>query len=115
MKEQDLHNSVVEYLEYNPSILWTSTLGGVYLGKGNYKQKALVKKHYKKGVPDILIFEPNLKHHALMVELKVGKNKPTKEQKLWIKKLEDRGYKAVVCYSLEEFINIFNKYIKLSL
>ena len=49
MKEQDLHNSIVDYLNYYPHILWTSTLGGVYLGKGNYKQKALVKKHYKKG------------------------------------------------------------------
>ena len=48
MKEQDLHNSIVEYLEYLPTILWSSTLGGVYLGKGNYKQKALIKKHYKK-------------------------------------------------------------------
>ena len=41
MKEQDLHNSIVDYLNYYPHILWTSTLGGVYLGKGNYKQKAL--------------------------------------------------------------------------
>ena len=112
MKEQDLHNSIVDYLNYYPHILWTSTLGGVYLGKGNYKQKALVKKHYKKGVPDILIFEPNLKHNGLMVELKVKYNKPSKDQKLWIANLTARNYKAVVCYSLEEFIEIFTNYTK---
>ena len=113
MKEQDLHNSIVEYLEYLPTILWSSTLGGVYLGKGNYKQKALIKKHYKKGIPDILIFEPNLKYNGLMVELKVGYNKPSKDQKEWIKRLNDRGYKAIVCYSLTEFIHEFNNYLKL--
>ena len=112
MKEQDLHNSIVDYLNYYPHILWTSTLGGVYLGRGNYKQKALIKKHYKKGVPDILIFEPNLKHNGLMVELKVKYNKPSKDQKLWIANLTARNYKAVVCYSLEEFIEIFTKYTK---
>ena len=112
MKEQDLHNSIVALLDCYPFILYTSTLGGVYLGKGNYKQKALVKKHYKKGVPDILIFEPNLKHNGLMVELKVGYNKPSKDQKLWIANLTARNYKAVVCYSLEEFIEIFTKYTK---
>ena len=112
MKEQDLHNSIVEYLNHFPYILWTSTLGGVYLGKGNYKQKALVKKHYKKGVPDLLIFEPNKKYNGLMVELKVKYNKPSKDQKLWLANLTARDYKAVVCYSLEEFIEIFEKYCK---
>ena len=112
MKEQDLQNSIVDYLNYYPHRLWTSTLGGVYLGKGNYNQKALVKKHYKKGVPDILILEPNLKHNGLMIELKVGYNKPSKDQKLWIANLTARNYKAVICYSLEEFIDIFTKYTK---
>ena len=109
MKEQNLHNSIVDYLNYYPHILWTSTLGGVYLGKRNYKQKALVKKHYKKGVPDLLIFEPNKKHNGLMVELKVKYNKPSKDQKLWLANLTARGYKAVVCYSLEEFIEIIDE------
>ena len=112
MKEQDLQNSIVEYLNHFPCMLWTSTLGGVYLGKGNYKQKALVKKHYKKGVPDLLIFEPNKKYNGLMVELKVKYNKPSKDQKLWLANLTARNYKAVVCYSLEEFIEIFNNYTK---
>jgi hypothetical protein len=47
-----------------------------------------------------------------MVELKVGYNKPSKDQKLWIANLSARRYKAVVCYSLEEFIEIFTNYTK---
>ncbi len=112
MKEQDLHNSIVEYLNHFPYILWTSTLGGIYLGKGNYSQKALIKKHYIKGGLDIIIFETNLYYNGLMNELKVDNNKPSKEQKEWIDNLNARDYKALVCRSLEEFIEIFEKYCK---
>ena len=108
MKEQELHNTIVDYLNLYPHMLWTSTLGG----RKNYKQKSIIKKIYKKGVPDILIFEPNLKHNGLMVELKVKYNKPSKDQKLWLDNLNARGYKAVVCKSLEEFTKLFNEYFK---
>ena len=47
-----------------------------------------------------------------MVELKVKYNKPTEEQKNWINNLNARGYKAVVCRSLEEFTKLFNEYFK---
>ena len=112
MKEQDLHNTIVNYLNLYPHMLWTSTLGGVFLGRKNYKQKSIIKKIYKKGVPDILIFEPNKEYNGLMVELKVKYNKPTEEQKTWINNLNARGYKAVVCRSLEEFTKLFNEYFK---
>ena len=47
-----------------------------------------------------------------MVELKVKYNKPSKHQEEWLENLNARDYKAVVCYSLEEFIEIFEKYCK---
>lgn len=109
MKEVELQNLVVTYLEHS-NLLFTCTLGGVFLGRNNYKQKAIVKRHYKKGVPDILIFEPTKKYNGLMIELKVGYNKPTKEQKEWIAKLNVRGYKAVICYTLEQVIQIIKEY-----
>tara|TARA_R100001163_G_scaffold61120_1_gene50865 strand:- start:3 stop:353 length:351 start_codon:yes stop_codon:yes gene_type:complete len=111
MKEVDLQNSIVTYLEYT-GMLYTCTLGGIFLGKSNWKQKSILKKQYKKGVPDILIFEPsnNDKYNGLMIELKVKGNYPTKEQKEWIVKLNARNYKAMVCRSLDEFIEIINAY-----
>jgi len=111
MKEVELQNSIVTYLEYT-GLLYTCTLGGVFLGRNNWKQKRMLARHYKKGVPDILIFEPsnNDKYNGLMVELKVKGNYPTKDQKEWIAKLNARNYKAVVCRSLEEFIEIINAY-----
>ena len=35
-----------------------------------------------------------------------------KHQEEWLENLNARDYKAVVCYSLEEFIEIFEKYCK---
>jgi len=109
MKEIDLQNAVITYLEYN-NMLFTCTLGGVFLGKSNWKQKKILSKHYSKGVPDILIFEPSKKYNGLMIELKLTYNKPTKEQKEWIAKLNARGYKAVICYKLDEVIEIIKTY-----
>ena len=64
----------------------------------------------KRGVPDILIFEPNDKYKGLMIELKVKGNYPTKEQKEWIKNLNERGYFATVCKGFDEFEKVFNQY-----
>ena len=47
-----------------------------------------------------------------MIELKVGYNKPSIYQQKWIDNLNARGYKAVICYSLEEFAEVFTEYIK---
>tara|TARA_R100000329_G_scaffold35345_2_gene33211 strand:+ start:366 stop:716 length:351 start_codon:yes stop_codon:yes gene_type:complete len=111
MKEVELQNEIVTYLDHT-GILYTCTLGGVFLGRANWKQKRMIARHYKKGVPDVLIFEPsnNNKYNGLMVELKVKGNYPTKEQKDWIAKLNARDYKAVVCRSLAEFIEIIKAY-----
>ena len=111
MKEVELQNSIVTYLEYT-GMLFTCTLGGVFLGRSNWKQKKMLSKHYSKGVPDVLIFEPsnNDKYNGLMIELKVKGNYPTKEQKEWIKKLNDRGYYACVCKGFDEFEKVFNEY-----
>ena len=45
-----------------------------------------------------------------MIELKVKGNYPTKEQKEWIAKLNARNYKAVICYTLDEVIDIIKDY-----
>lgn len=46
----------------------------------------------KAGVPDALIFERVNEHVGVAIELKVGKNKASPEQKLWIKELSERGW-----------------------
>ena len=73
--------------------------------------KNLKRQGVKSGVPDLFLPLPNKTYHGLFIEMKYGKNKPTQNQKEWIKYLNYVGYLAVVCYSAEEAINIIKKYI----
>ena len=41
----------------------------------------------KRGTPDVLIFSPSKQFSGLAIELKVGYNKPTPDQKEWLKHL----------------------------
>ena len=53
------------------------------------------------------------KGQVIFCETKVRPNRPTKKQLNTIRILNERGFKAFVCYSLEEFIektkNIFER------
>lgn len=64
----------------------------------------------KAGVPDLFYPVPNKKYHGLFIEMKFGKNKPTKPQKEWLEYLNSVGYLAVVCYSADEAFKVLNKY-----
>ena len=50
------------------------------------------------GVPDLCLPVSSGAYHALYIELKVAKNRPSAEQKAWIEKLNAAGNRAVVCY-----------------
>lgn len=66
----------------------------------------------KKGLLDFVIPVKTEKYGALYVEMKVGKNKETKEQKEWAKILQDSGNCCVVCYRAKEAIETIEKYLK---
>ena len=65
----------------------------------------------KRGVPDISLPVPRGKYHGLYIEMKVGKNKLTKEQQQWFKSLEEEGYATHVCYSWLEAREVIEKYL----
>lgn len=75
----------------------------------------LKKAGVTRGVPDLIIPEPNKDFHGLCVELKVGKNKLTPEQEQMLVNLSSRGYKTEVIYSLEAFQNAVDLYFRNSL
>ena len=111
MKEYQLQIGIAKYIDFHSivnKILWTATAGGMRTHL--ITAKKMKAQGLKRGVPDILIFEPNKKYKGLMIELKVKGNYPTKEQKEWIVYLNDRGYYACVCKGFEEFKKVFNEY-----
>ena len=66
----------------------------------------------KSGVPDICLPLPKGKYHGLYIELKVEKNKTSKNQNDWLGYLESAGYKTAVCYGFEEAQKTILKYLK---
>lgn len=108
-KEDDLQMSCARYLDY-AQLLWCHV--------GNERRTSiqagvrLKKKGVKKGVPDILIFEPRGKYNGLAVELKIKPNKVSKEQNEWLSQLVIKGWQTSVCYSFDEFDELLTKYLE---
>ena len=61
---------------------------------------------------DIFLPHPVEKYSGLFIEMKFGKNRLTKEQKEWIDRLTQAGYKCAVCYSFEEARDNILNYLK---
>lgn len=57
----------------------------------------------KKGVLDILLALPHNGWTGLAIELKVGTNKPTDEQREWLAVFDAAGYYTAVCYDFDAF------------
>ena len=111
MKEYKLQKAICEFLDLS-NILFCGSMGGNYQAHISQRIKAK-KSGYKRGFPDLFIYEPRGKYHGLAIELKVGYNKPTKEQLEWIEQLNKRNYKAVVCRGIDETLYELQKYLNL--
>jgi len=55
----------------------------------------------KAGTFDILLPVARIGYHGLWIEMKVGKNTLTKEQRQFMVDMETQGYRCSVCYSWE--------------
>ena len=74
-----------------------------------YKMKYLGAKP---GIPDLLIFTPNANKSGLAIELKYKYNKPTDNQKKWLKWLEKCNWVTFVHNDFDQCIETINKYFK---
>jgi hypothetical protein len=110
MKEYQLQKAVCKYLDLQ-NVLYCGSMGGQY--QVHFSQRIKAKKSgYKKGFPDLFIYEPRGEYHGLAIELKVGYNKPTLEQLTWLNKLTERGYLAMSSNGLDQTIEIIETYLK---
>jgi len=120
--EYDLQKAVCKYLDLQ-NVLYCGSMGGQYQVHMSQRIKAK-KSGYKKGFPDLFIYEvsqvtcekslinPKGFYAGLAIELKVGYNKPTKEQLYWKKELTKRGYKAEICTGIDEALEVINRYLE---
>ena len=66
----------------------------------------------KAGVPDVVLPVARGKYHALYIEMKAGKNKPSEKQKEWIADLTQENNLAVVCYGWEAASRVIEDYLR---
>ena len=82
-------------------------------GKRQQGTGALLKAAgLKKGVPDIALPVARYGYHGLYIELKFGENVPTKEQREYMSRLQQEGYKTAVAYGFEQAREIIRHYLR---
>ena len=89
-------------------------MGGIYIKHHSQRLKAK-QCGYKKGFPDLFIYESRIVQgtikHGLAVELKVKGNYPTDTQRRTLKDLNEKGFEALVCTGFDQAIETIEWYI----
>lgn len=66
-----------------------------------------------KGASDLFMAWPSGGFHGLFIEVKSKIGRPSAEQKAFLQRMKDVGYRAEICYGAEEVINTMKEYIGL--
>lgn len=94
-----------------PELRWLFAVPN-WIGVRTAKQGARLKAEGRKpGVLDLWL--PVRRGHVpgLVIELKVGKNRPSAEQREWIEHLYHEGWRVLVLYSADEAIANIKAYL----
>lgn len=67
----------------------------------------------KPGVPDVCLPTAHGGYIGLYIEMKVKPNRPTENQKNWLRALRAAGHLTAVAYDWEEAKNLIEEYLKL--
>lgn len=102
MKEQELVNLVISYLTLAGHFVWRNNSGVVKAESTNrYGQhKTRMWRAGLTGSSDVLGVSKNGKFIA--IECKIGKNKPTLHQEVFLEEVNKRGGIAVVAYDIKD-------------
>lgn len=111
-EETKIQMELVNWLQTNhPAVLFTSTLGGI---KTTIGQAVKLKRlGYRKGFPDLLIFEPRSQWHGLFIELKTTSGVVSIFQKDILSQLVKRYYMAQTCRGYIEAQDLIIRYLSL--
>lgn len=81
--------------------------------KCSFKYGSLLKSMgVKRGVSDVFLAIPQNGKNGLWIELKVGKNKPTKSQIAFSERKKMRGYETSFCWGCEAAKVVLLDYLK---
>ncbi|MEI7151532.1 VRR-NUC domain-containing protein [Pectobacterium carotovorum] len=63
------------------------------------------------GVPDLFLALPRGEYAGLWIEMKAKGGKLSAQQEVWLKRLEDAGYRAVCCFGFEQTVSEIKRFI----
>ncbi|MEI7232840.1 VRR-NUC domain-containing protein [Pectobacterium carotovorum] len=63
------------------------------------------------GVPDLFLALPRGGYVGLWIEIKAKGGKLSAQQEVWLKRLEDAGYRAVCCFGFNQASSAISEYI----
>lgn len=108
-KEDMLQNMVINYikLQYPKALVIHPYNEGKRTPFERFKFKYLGGVS---GVPDVLVFTPNYHKNGLAIELKIGRNKPTKSQSLMIDALRTCNWSVHVSNDFDDCKRIIDLY-----
>lgn len=67
-----------------------------------------------KGASDIFMAWPSGGYHGLFIEVKSQIGKPTPEQKIFLERMNAKGYHACLCYGADEMMSTITWYLNLN-
>ena len=100
-----------KYIEENyPDVLFCASAGGARTSISEAKR--MKATGYKRGFPDVFIYEPRGGFHGLSIEMKKEKGGVvSKHQKQWKEDLIRRGYKATIARGFDAAVEILEDYL----
>lgn len=103
---------IFDWAKLKPELKWLFSVPNG--GSRNVVEAVNLKRQgVRKGISDMMLPLPKGKYHGLFIELKVGKNKPSAEQKEFILYANAVGYCSALCYGHEEAISLIESYLNL--
>lgn len=114
MNEHEIQSTFVEAIANQyPNILFCATVGGARMSISEAKK--IKRAGYRKGIPDVIFYEPRNGYFGLCIEIKKKGGRTSPHQNEWRADLLKRGYQSVVCKGLHECVQQFNTYFRLRL
>ena len=109
--EYEAQKKLTDYIdERHPEILWCASAGGARTSISEAKR--IKASGYKRGFPDVFIYEPRGVHHGLSIEMKKEKGGVvSKHQKQWKEDLSERGFKATIAKGYDNAVQILEDYL----
>ena len=63
------------------------------------------------GVSDLILLVANSRFNGLCIEMKTAKGTQSDTQKIFMRNVEEQGYKYAICRSFTDFQNTINQYL----